>query len=462
MPWTCESCKTLVPTDDVVACPGCGRTKEAWSFVAARTRAMVVSTKKFDLMTGVDADPLPPGDGAWKDLDVVPAEVARAMRRSEARDLAERGFMPPPDRLLVVLLVPKGAKDLTVKVAVEFETREVEEVELPRTADPAPDVFDVPLLLVAGADDGHELPSFQGVHVLDVTEDTELGHAPTLEVTALKRPPRRVPIAFDGGTRFVEERTGAPVRGCFIYLGDPEAEGFVLQETLFCDEEGHPCRPEGGNVVQAGPPPKEARVELTPGPRKLHWSYAPVEDLGALGERDAPIIDITRSDVVLRRRVGKATLAARLLRAAGKDDPPDSPPFVPLAAIAYAAQGDEPRPVRLEGTTDAEGLLRHEDAPRVAFTLTVEGYAPTIVHALGGDEAPDVVLTPAEAPPRLTILATVLESLLADATDDPADDASDDAPDDAPELTEADLEAMRVPVEDSISGAPADHDEVLA
>lgn len=90
-------------TDDVAVCPGCGQGKAAWS----RTRTLVVSARRFDLLTGVEATPRG-DDEPGQDAALVPAQVAC----------------------------------------------EVEEVDVPAAASPTPEVVDVPLLLVAGADPG--------------------------------------------------------------------------------------------------------------------------------------------------------------------------------------------------------------------------------------------------------------------------------------------------------------------
>lgn len=426
MPWTCESCKTLVPRDDVVACPGCARTKEAWSFVAARTRAMVVSAKKFDLMTGVDAAPLPPGDGAWKDIDVVPAQVAWAMPRAEARALAERGFMPPPNRLLVVLLVPKGAKDLTVKVAVEFETREVEELALPRELSPSPDVFDVPLLLVAGADDGHELPAFQGVHVLDVTEDTELGHAPTLEVVALKRPPKRVPISLGVAPRLVHDASGEPVAHVYVALGREQDGRVVVDERCVTREDGLLGVPADGPGWQTRPPEAEARRPEGQVVR-LHWAYGfeTDEELAALPKRAWSEVTIG-PEVRLRPSRPRGRLHVRVL--AG--DPP-----APLADAPCRLNGPhdlELAPV--EVTTDADGVITLEDLEQGLWRLeTPQGHAR--VEPRPGAEQPIEVLAEPEEDPSSDEGA---ERALAVAphdgvVDEPDDDAAPAQPDDDPD-----------------------------
>lgn len=457
MPWRC-GCGTEVDTDDQ-PCPSCSASKTQWTLVREQTRTFRLAAKKVELLRRDEAG------------ELVEADAAPAVTKSVAR--AREGGAHPD--ALVVRLHPRNHPDLDITVEVGFELQEVHDVLLPRPRpDDLPDaaVVDVPLLLVHGPEsvDGIVV---EGGHVVDITEEgSERGFAPTISVRALKKPPKPLPVESPAaaGTRFVEDGTGQPVRGCFVYLAPPDADAFEPDETLFCDEEGVACRPVGGNVVQEGPPPADARVLLTPRPRRLHWSYVPVTDFAALTSKDVSTIEVAGAEVRLRPRIGKAPLVARLVQADPERSDPEAPGWVPVAGRPYRLQGDEPRPVVLEGTTDADGRLRHEDAPRVAYRLTIDGFLPALLHAGGDAETPpEVVLQPDVLRP-LRVLARVVgildegEDELEDERDDDAaadeettgdaEGADDEAPATGREPSADELAAMFVDLDDAIEQAP--------
>lgn len=200
MPWECPACRSVVATDDV-ECPSCAAPKTSWTLAADVTRTLVFGGgKRFELLR---AGP----DGA-----LAPAEVAPVTSVDEAT----RWTTPPAQRLLVVRLFPKRHKDLTVGLAVEFETLEVDERELPFEGEPtlADDgSVDVSVLLVRGEGE----VTFTGVHVVAVGEASERGFAPTIEVAALGKPPRRVPTEPAGEADDLE-----------LVFGDPEPAADVL------------------------------------------------------------------------------------------------------------------------------------------------------------------------------------------------------------------------------------------
>lgn len=391
MPWTCDGCRTVVKTDDVATCPECGAKKEAWSFVAARTRALVVSAKRFDLLTGVDAQARRPGDGGLVDVEVVPAQVAWALGRAEARALSAQGLLPPSRHVLFVRLFPKGAKDLGVKVAVEFETREVEEVAVPCEESPPPEVLDVPLLLVAGEDVGHDLPSFPGLKVLDVTEETEGGHAPSIEVAALKRPPRRVPISLGVTPRLVHDASGAPLASLYVTLGREEEGRVVVEERCFTDPDGRLGVPQGEVGWQAGPPAVLARRPEGQVVR-LHWAYGfeTDEQLAALPPRAWSEVTIA-DEVRLRPSRPRGRLHVRVLE-------PGAPP-TPLASAACRLNGPRGAGIApLEVTTGADGVLALDDLVHGLWRLETPAGAARIEPGAGGDAPLDVVVSPEEDP----------------------------------------------------------------
>ncbi len=155
---------------------------------------------------------------AGPDGALAPAEVAPVTSIDEATGWTT----PPAQHLLVVRLFPKKHKDLTVGLAVEFETLEVEERALPFEGEPAlagDGSVDVPVLLVRGEGE----VAFPGVHVVAVGEASERGFAPTIEVAALGKPPRKVPTELAGEGDDFE-----------LVLGDPEP---AADDTASADAE---------------------------------------------------------------------------------------------------------------------------------------------------------------------------------------------------------------------------------
>lgn len=191
MPWTCEACGVEAERDEA-ECPSCAAPKTSWTMVRDETRSFVLTVKRFELLRGADK---------------APASVAPVMAKDAAR-----GASPlDPEALLHVRLFARGTKDPSVSLALEFEQAEVTPAGFPAFEPVNAEGFvDVPFLLVHGPGnaDGIDL---DGVHVVDATEETELGFAPAVEVEALGKPPRTLPTeAFTGwylSARFFD-RTG--------------------------------------------------------------------------------------------------------------------------------------------------------------------------------------------------------------------------------------------------------------
>jgi Putative peptidoglycan binding domain len=240
MPWDCKQCNLAVELDDT-PCPGCGRTKDSWTMVAGATRTFTISKKRLELLCGERADALPCSDPAHADEPLRPASVARVTPRDVARRIAARGHMPPSRDVLTVRLVPKRHKDLTVTLAVNYETEEVAELPFPHDGSPVDSLqpVDVRFLFVSGGppapDDEVEFP---GLRVVDLSEETPDGFAPSIEVSALKKPPRRLPTepASDCCLRLqlaLEGAGGDPLAGADYVLS---FEGGEVRGTT--DEQG--------------------------------------------------------------------------------------------------------------------------------------------------------------------------------------------------------------------------------
>ena len=97
---------------------------------------------------------------------------------------------------MVIRLFPRKKTDLTTIVEVLYETDECEEqlldVERPTDLE-LEGAVDVKVLCVYGAGSLVDT-GWSDIHVIDVSEDTEQGHAPTLEVTALKKKTRALTL----------------------------------------------------------------------------------------------------------------------------------------------------------------------------------------------------------------------------------------------------------------------------
>lgn len=193
MPWTCPACGAEVTLDSVLVCPGCKRSKTSWTLAAERTRTLVIPTKKRlegrrgRLLATAAASPAPHLATAWP-----LTTEASVLTKDEARALAAARLQPRPEDLLCVRLRPaKTARQWRLRLTTLFEARRAEELTL--DYDPAPErlgpdeAFDAHFVCVHGPGDLAGL-RFPGVHVLDVTDDTPLGHAPRLEVAAQGKP----------------------------------------------------------------------------------------------------------------------------------------------------------------------------------------------------------------------------------------------------------------------------------
>lgn len=192
MPWVCPSCDSVVTQDDVSTCPGCGSSKSAWTMHADRTRTLVVGRKRIELQRGVSADEVPPGHASHSGADVVPATHAYALSKREAQAIADAGKLPASHDVLFVRLFPGGSPERGVTIAVNFDHHEVEELPPAHPDDPALDAagkVDVKFLFVWGDDPAVPLPTFPGLHVVDVSEESDDGwtHAPSIAVEALKK-----------------------------------------------------------------------------------------------------------------------------------------------------------------------------------------------------------------------------------------------------------------------------------
>ena len=395
-----------MPEDDGV-CPRCEAAKTSWTLVADKTRTLQVSGRKLLVLRGVGAAPVAKAEAEDPPAELVPADHARVLAKDAARELIAADQAPAPRDVLTVRLLPKKHKDLTVRLTVEFETDEEAEHEVPYEGPPLEEgaVHDVRLLFVHGPGDVEGI-AFSGLTVIDLTEeDAAEGFAPTVEVAALKKRPKALPVREAGdfflSARFVDALGGAVAGAAFTVEGvagqtddDGRATlpGFAPQDLRVEFADGavwvpavhHPdvvVRAPLPFAAQGEPPPAEAaedpaaQWERLARPAELY----PQGEHPADGEDEGPDDDEV-DDHHDEESAGELTLELLLTGADGE----------PLVNEDYVLsfEGGEER-----GTTSDDGLLLEEIPADLeeatltigdeVFELRVGGLDPV------GDEAED-------------------------------------------------------------------------
>jgi outer membrane protein OmpA-like peptidoglycan-associated protein len=198
MGWKCKSCGTSVEKDDELKCPECAKTKTSWTMVAKQTRTFNVSgrARKVVYLRGEDTEPGPWG-ASYEHVVVLETDHAVGVPKKTAEKLKSKELMPAPDQVLFVRLFPRDYEDYTVKLSVLHETEEVVEAEFPQPEGTTPNedgYLDVRFLFVYGPDPLPEDVTFPGVTVVDVSEEIEDGHAPTVGGAALAKRRKDLPI----------------------------------------------------------------------------------------------------------------------------------------------------------------------------------------------------------------------------------------------------------------------------
>lgn len=350
MPWNCERCGADVAADDEATCPTCQAPKAAWTLVAEKTRHFVVSGKKLVVLRGQDATARAADDPARASDEWTPAARAVSLPKAAARELVARGLLPASRDLLLVRLLAKGAKDLTITLVIDRAQHEPEEVQF-EPFDPPDDAgaTQVPVLLVHGADDP-EVIEFDGVRVVDVTEDD--GHALEVEVSALKKPPVRLPI---GGVHWTAVRLVEPD-------GRPAADvGVVL---VLEGGERRPARTDADGNARWDDVP-EAPVELELEDADCYPDEAPPEPAPEQPDEEV----LPPDDVSLPPWLaGDRWTAVRLVG-------PDGRPAPGVEVALILEDGG-----RRVATTDADGSARWDDVPegRVELELVDPTYEPEV------------------------------------------------------------------------------------
>lgn len=376
MPWRCGACGVEVADDGCAACPSCAAVKGAWTLFAAQTRRFVVGTKKVVVLRGDDPTPRAADDPARAADAPVAATRAVSLPKPVARDLAARGLLPASRDLLLVRVTARGAAARTVTLVADFAARESEEHALePHAEVDGEGVVDVPIVLVHGEGDLAGI-DFPGLHVVDVTEDA--GHAVRVEVSALRRPPVRLPLGGHWAAVRLLEPDGRPAAGVAVSL--VLADGSRRPATT--DDDGNARWedvPAGAVALELDDPATFPDVVDDDAP-------APVDDAPPAPPDDAPApVDDPDADLAdydahpLQRPWGGARWAAvRLVE-------PDGRPAADAAVALVLDDG-----TRREARTDADGVARWDDLPDGAASL--ELLDPAFVPEAQGE-------APAEASP---------------------------------------------------------------
>lgn len=184
MPWDCSECGQHVGDDETQSCPGCQHQKSTWTVVPDRTRTLVVKGHRFQCLRGRVSETTSAVDPLYDAMGLDETRIARVLSKASALKLAEQQRQPASFDLLVVRLIPR-AVSAEVVLGIDYARQDLDEQTHPAPSDP---FVDVPFLFVAGPE---ALPlgfGFNGLRVVDVTESTDLGFAPGIEVTALKCP----------------------------------------------------------------------------------------------------------------------------------------------------------------------------------------------------------------------------------------------------------------------------------
>lgn len=221
MPWTCPVCSDEV-TDDRSACPRpeCRGRKADWT-VGAHTRQLVVTGPRLEVLRGAQEEPVPAGE-VEPGEPLSETDVAPVLPKQLVVDLFRSGRRPGPAHVVVVRVWQPGQQK-SLSLIVEYAHREAAPATYPLRAT---GYLETRFLFVHGEDPpGWEEVAFPLLELHDLSEEGEPGHAPSLEVEALRkrrelqveavRPPdRKVYRVAPAATRFLHESALAlPLEG---------------------------------------------------------------------------------------------------------------------------------------------------------------------------------------------------------------------------------------------------------
>ncbi len=253
MAWTCAQCSTEVTADDLT-CPQCEAPKSAWTMFTEKTRTFTLSGARLEIRRGDGYQAAPAGDRTYDPARLVAADRLYPLAKQEVRDAHAQGLQPPSVYLVTVRLVPRKPGDLEVDLSIDFEAADVGEHALPVTREPtAAGEYDLRLLFVYGPGDLEGITFPDVDQVIDISEETEAGFAPSVHVAALRKRPKKLPATLlpPWFELHLHSTSGAPLAGWRyqVALGDDLHQGAL-------DEEGR--------LHLDDVPPGPARVTVLP------------------------------------------------------------------------------------------------------------------------------------------------------------------------------------------------------
>lgn len=237
MAWTCgnPSCGALVAVDTLKVCPACEQEKQAWTLQADQTRTLTVGVPRARLFC-LRGEAHPRADGgvgapgvAWRATQEV-----TTLPKALALGLASRGLLPDPHDLWQARMLPASADStwaLTLTIPRQARALEEQVLDFERRPDDLDEdgAFTACFLCVHGPEAADAI-AFPGIHVLDVTDDTELGHAPRVEVKGFRR---RQPISLALVARAADEPPGPEaVRALLRGLHFETDKAFLLPSAM--------------------------------------------------------------------------------------------------------------------------------------------------------------------------------------------------------------------------------------
>ncbi len=197
MPWTCTSCSTEVADDATQECPACAARKDAWTLQAEHTRQLVITKKKFECLRAAEPGARAAGAAPYAGVSWAKAEAAPALPKETARRLIAEGQVPAPKDVLCVRVHPTASDERAADVTPLFEGEHWLSGRLfANDGPPRAEPFDLHVALVYGGEHEEALDlRADGVHFVEVTDAVAPeGFAPSVEVQAVKRPKKTLPL----------------------------------------------------------------------------------------------------------------------------------------------------------------------------------------------------------------------------------------------------------------------------
>lgn len=192
MPWECPTCGAVALADDA-PCSACGVAKTAWTVVVDRTRTLQVTARSFRVYRGDGTDPVP-ADVGYDAVALLEATRATSVPKDTLRQLAADGQLPPSAWVLFAVLKNKG-QPADVTLEAMFAAQPSVEHVVASEPGPAGDPRGFARYLCTHGEGELDPAAFPGLCLVDLGEDTPERLAPTVEVSALGKPPVELPVS---------------------------------------------------------------------------------------------------------------------------------------------------------------------------------------------------------------------------------------------------------------------------